>query len=104
MVLSDTDSLRSTCDGGAGLDTLLQRPAAHLLLPTLGVVGALVLGGQVTSIPVLGVARVAFKTVTESLVVAGSAECRVNLNLFTNTKIFSFKDNKKKGNMVFDNV
>ena len=73
VVLGDTDSLRSTGDGGAGRDTLLQRSAAHLLLPTLGIIGALVLGGQVTSIPVLGVARVAFETVTESLVVAGSA-------------------------------
>ena len=71
VVLGDAHGLGATGDGVTGRDTLPLTLAAHLLLPALGVGLALVLGGQVTALPVLGVAAVSFKTVTEALMIAG---------------------------------
>ena len=72
VILSDAHSLGSTGDGVTGRDTLPLTLTAHLLLPALGVRLALVLGGQVAALPVLGVAAVSFKTVTEALMIAGT--------------------------------
>ena len=73
VVLGDADSLGTAGDGGAGGDTFLQRGAAHLFLPALGVRLALVLGDESTASPVPGVSSVALETDTGALVVAGPA-------------------------------
>ena len=73
VVLSDAHGLGSAGDGVTRRNTLPLTLAAHLLLPALGVRLTLVLGGEVAALPVLGVPAVAFKTVTEALMVAGPA-------------------------------
>ena len=73
MVLSDTDSLGTTGDGGAGRDTFVERRAADLLLTTLSIRLTLVLGDENTASTVPGVSSVSFIAQTGALVVAGPA-------------------------------
>jgi hypothetical protein len=73
VVLGDADSLGSTHYGVTGGDTLLQSEAAHFFFRALGIRLALVFGDERTSGSVIWVSVVTFKTLAESLVIAGTA-------------------------------